>query len=72
MKNSVEWILSCLEEALEDIGDDESDVPIVPLSDFSVKAMENEVFQSLLLALNIKKPITAQVNSNTLHSSHFL
>lgn len=62
MKNAVEWILSCLEEALEDIGDEESDVPILPLADFSVKAMDNNVFQSLLLALNIKRPVNFQVN----------
>ena len=71
MKNAVEWILSSLEEALEDIGDEESDIPILPLADFSVKAMDNDMFQRLLQAIGIKQPVNFQVH-RTLDPLYYL
>ncbi len=64
MKESVQWIISSLEEVIEDMDEDESDVPILPLADFSIKAMDNSVFQSLLTVIGIKPPSDIQVSDS--------
>lgn len=52
-------------DVIEDIGDDESDVPILPLTECAQKAIDNSLFQNLLLTLGLKRPADTQVNLTT-------
>lgn len=61
LKEAVDWLVSSLQDVIEEIGEDESDVPLLPLADYSVTAMDNDMFQKLLLALGIKRPEDFQV-----------
>lgn len=61
MKEALDWIESSLNEVLEDLGDDESDVPVLPLADYSVTAMDDPNFQKFLKSIGIKPPSGSQV-----------
>lgn len=62
MKEAVEWIVSSLLDVLDDLGDEESDVPILPIANYSIKAIDSRVFQRLLLSIGIKLPVNFQVS----------
>lgn len=61
MKDACEWLISCFEDVIEDLADDESDVPIVPLAEHAIQAIENDIFQRLLIALGAQRPVEFQV-----------
>lgn len=65
MEEALEWIESSLNEVLEELGDDEDDVPILPLADYSIKAMDSHEFQNFLKSIGIKPPADHQVNNST-------
>ncbi|XP_065210655.1 protein timeless homolog [Planococcus citri] len=60
MKEALDWIETSLNEVLEELGDDEEDVPILPLADYSIKAIDDKDFQTFLKAIGIKPPADSQ------------
>ncbi|KAK9879043.1 hypothetical protein WA026_003849 [Henosepilachna vigintioctopunctata] len=61
MNEALNWLKESFEDAIEDYEDDADEgIPLVPIMDHAVKAMEDEDFHNLLLALGIAKPSDEQ------------
>lgn len=65
LEEALEWIRESFSDAAEDMendpsDDDESGVPIVPILDCAIQAMENPLFQKLLKAFGIQRPFDEQ------------
>ncbi|KAJ3665894.1 hypothetical protein Zmor_001358 [Zophobas morio] len=63
LEEAVEWLKESLADAIEDFEDDDSceGIPLVPIMDYAVNAMENADFQETLKALGIVEPFDEQV-----------
>lgn len=65
MSDALEWLRESFTDAAEDIDvdpeTDESGIPLVPILDCSVTAMEDGRFQNVLLAFGVVKPADEQV-----------
>lgn len=62
MSEPLEWLNESLTDAIEDYGTgDNEGIPLVPISDYAMTAMENPDFQNLLRALGIDEPSSEQV-----------
>ncbi|XP_045461506.1 protein timeless homolog isoform X2 [Harmonia axyridis] len=61
MNESLDWLKESFSDAIEDF-DEEADegIPLVPIMDYSVTAMENPDFQNMLQAMGISKPSNEQ------------
>uniref|UniRef100_A0A8D8QKJ8 Protein timeless homolog n=1 Tax=Cacopsylla melanoneura TaxID=428564 RepID=A0A8D8QKJ8_9HEMI len=55
-KEIVEWVKEGLEETLEDVDDDETDVPLVPVQESTQQGIEEEDVVSMLTGLGLKSP----------------
>lgn len=61
MKEPLQWIKESLEEAMEDRDEESTEgIPLVPLSDESMIAMDLPNFQRLLRAIGIEPPADEQ------------
>jgi hypothetical protein len=67
MADALRWVSSSLQEVADDMEADgeEEAVPLVPISDEALTAMENPQFLTLLKALNIVPPSDEQVRFET-------
>lgn len=68
MSEALEWIRESFSDAAEDMENDPDDtdetgIPLVPILDCSVSAMEDTQFLELLLAMGVKKPADEQVSN---------
>lgn len=65
MSEALEWVKESLYDAIEDFedGNDEG-IPLVPIMDYAVNAMESNEFQQMLEALGLCKPFDEQVKGN--------
>ncbi|KAL3279148.1 hypothetical protein HHI36_016662 [Cryptolaemus montrouzieri] len=61
MKEALEWLKESFSDAIEDFDDDTDEgIPLVPIMDYAVNAMDNNDFQNFLLGLGISKPFDEQ------------
>ncbi|XP_043268843.1 protein timeless homolog [Venturia canescens] len=64
MEKALEWLKESLEDIIEDDEDRDEmtavDVPLVPLTEYSITAMESPSFQRLLRAISIEPPVDEQ------------
>ncbi|XP_065170446.1 protein timeless homolog isoform X2 [Atheta coriaria] len=59
LKQGIDWLKDSIEDAAEDwndISEDDEGVPLVPILEYSIAAMDNPAFLGLLRALNIQEP----------------
>lgn len=62
MTEALDWLKESISDAIEDFEDDtEEGIPLVPIMDYSISAMENTYFQDMLQAMGISKPSNEQV-----------
>jgi hypothetical protein len=63
MTDALRWVSSSLQEAADDreADDEEETIPLVPISEEAMTAMENPQFLKLLTALNVVSPSDEQV-----------
>lgn len=65
MKLALLWLVESLNDAADDLDVDESDIPLLPLTDDCMVAVNDIDFQEAMQALGIHKPSTIQVNIYT-------
>lgn len=61
----IDWLKECLDEAaddMEEVGEDDDGVPLVPLQDLQKEAMEDDSFKKVLVALGIQPPVFGMEN----------
>ncbi|XP_059218459.1 protein timeless homolog [Stomoxys calcitrans] len=59
-QESIDWLKECIDDAAEDVdepGDEDDGVPLVPLQEQQKEAMEDEHFKKVLVALGIQPPV---------------
>ncbi|XP_050538805.1 protein timeless homolog [Daktulosphaira vitifoliae] len=56
MESALQWLIESLDEAAEDLGVDESDVPLLPLTNECMTAINDLTFQNAMVAIGIHKP----------------
>lgn len=61
MKPALLWLVESLDEAADDLDVDESDIPLLPLTDECMTAINDTDFQEAMKILGIHKPSTIQV-----------
>lgn len=61
MKTALLWLIECLNEAADDLDVDESDIPLLPLTDECMTAVNDNDFQEMMQVLGIHKPSSIQV-----------
>lgn len=61
MKPALLWLIDSLDEAAEDLDVDESDIPLLPLTDECMTAVNDKDFQEMMHILGIHKPSSIQV-----------
>lgn len=61
MKPALLWLIDSLDEAAEDLDVDESDIPLLPLTDECMTAVSDKDFQEMMHILGIHKPSSIQV-----------
>lgn len=64
MKPALLWLIESLNEAAEDLDVDESDIPLLPLSDECMTAVNDVDFQEAMKILGIHKPSSIQVTDS--------
>lgn len=64
MKPALLWLIESLDEAAEDLDVDESDIPLLPLTDECMTAVNDTDFQDAMQMLGIHKPSGIQVTFN--------
>lgn len=66
MEEALEWLKESFSDAIEDFDDDETTegIPLVPIMDYAVNAMENKDFLDALKSLGICSPSDEQVSSS--------
>ncbi|KAJ9574814.1 hypothetical protein L9F63_008013, partial [Diploptera punctata] len=62
MSEALQWLCSCLEEVADDreTDGDEENIPLLPLTEETMTAMDNSQFQELLRATGISPPFDEQ------------
>ncbi|KAJ3627537.1 hypothetical protein MTP99_014908 [Tenebrio molitor] len=62
MSEALDWVKESLSDAVEDFENDDNceSIPLVPIMDYAVDAMENADFQETLRALGIAEPFDEQ------------
>lgn len=61
MKSALLWLVESLNDAADDLDVDESDIPLLPLTDDCMVAVNDSDFQNAMEVLGIHKPATIQV-----------
>lgn len=61
MKPALLWLVESLDEAADDLDVDESDVPLLPLTDECITAMSDTDFQEAMKMIGIHQPSNIQV-----------
>lgn len=61
MKPALFWLIESLNDAAEDLDVDESDIPLLPLTDECMAAVNDKDFQDAMQILGIHKPSSIQV-----------
>lgn len=61
MKTALLWLIESLDEAADDLDVDESDIPLLPLSDECMKAVNDVDFQDMMQTLGLHSPSSIQV-----------
>lgn len=63
MSEALEWLRESLCDALEDFESDDSceGIPLVPIMDYALNAMDNDNFKQILHAVHICEPFDEQV-----------
>jgi len=61
MKTALLWLVESLDEAADDLDVDESDIPLLPLTDECMTAVNDIDFQEMMQILGIHKPSSIQV-----------
>lgn len=61
MKPALLWLIESLDEAANDLDVDETDVPLLPLTDECMAAVNDDDFQEAMIKLGIHKPSGIQV-----------
>lgn len=61
MKTALLWLIESLNEAADDLDVDESDIPLLPLTDECMTAVNDIDFQEMMQILGIHKPSSIQV-----------
>lgn len=61
MKTALLWLVESLDEAADDLDVDESDIPLLPLTDECMTAVNDIDFQEAMEILGIHKPSSIQV-----------
>lgn len=67
MDEALEWLKESFSDAIEDFDDDDEaadGIPLVPIMDYAVNAMENKDFLDALKTLGICSPADEQVSSS--------
>lgn len=64
MFEALNWVRESIGDAIEDFedGNDEG-IPLVPIMDYAMNAMESSEFQQMLLALGLCSPTDEQVEN---------
>lgn len=62
MKPALLWLIESLNEATEDLDVDESDIPLLPLTDECMTAVNDVDFQEAMKILGIHEPSSIQVS----------
>ncbi|CAH0554108.1 unnamed protein product [Brassicogethes aeneus] len=61
MSEPLEWLKESISDAIEDYDDDDNEgIPLVPIMDYAVTAMENAEFQNLLKSFGVLEPFDEQ------------
>lgn len=65
MSEALEWLKDSFSDAVEDFENDDGceGIPLVPIMDYAVNAMENADFIETLKALGIAEPFDEQVRA---------
>lgn len=63
MKSALLWLIESLDEAADDLDVDETDIPLLPLTDECMTAVNDDDFQEAMKILGIHKPSGIQVTS---------
>uniref|UniRef100_A0A2H8TU68 Protein timeless n=1 Tax=Melanaphis sacchari TaxID=742174 RepID=A0A2H8TU68_9HEMI len=61
MKTALHWLVESLDEAADDLDVDESDIPLLPLSDECMTAVNDIDFQEMMQILGLHRPSSIQV-----------
>lgn len=61
MKPALLWLIESLDEAAEDLDVDESDIPLLPITDECMTAVNDTDFQDAMIIVGLKKPSSIQV-----------
>jgi len=61
MKTALLWLIESLNEAADDLDVDEADIPLLPLTDECMTAVNDNDFQEMMQVLGIHKPSSIQV-----------
>jgi hypothetical protein len=61
LKPALLWLIESLDDAAEDLDVDESDIPLLPLTDECMTAVNDKDFQDAMQILGIHKPSNIQV-----------
>lgn len=67
MKTALLWLIESLDEAVDDLDVDESDIPLLPLSDECMTAVNDVDFQDMMQILGLHRPSSIQV-THTMNS----
>ncbi|XP_050054655.1 protein timeless homolog isoform X3 [Aphis gossypii] len=60
MKTALLWLIESLDEAVDDLDVDESDIPLLPLSDECMTAVNDVDFQDMMQILGLHRPSSIQ------------
>lgn len=61
MKPALLWLIESLDDAIDDLDVDESDIPLLPLTDECMTAVNDIDFQEAMKILGLHKPSSIQV-----------
>lgn len=61
MKPALLWLIESLDEASEDLDVDESDIPLLPMTDECMTAVNDTDFQDAMIIIGLNKPSGIQV-----------
>ncbi|XP_066907023.1 protein timeless homolog [Halyomorpha halys] len=61
LQEGLQWLKECMEECVEDMDDDPTEVPLLPLSNEAILSIENKEFQNFLLSLGIFRPLEQEM-----------
>ncbi|CAH1404037.1 unnamed protein product [Nezara viridula] len=61
LQEGLQWVKECMEECVEDMDDEPTEVPLLPLSNEAILSVENKQFQQFLLSLGIFRPLAQEM-----------